>query len=75
MKTTITAQEAADLTVADNDLIDDHHLLLAQDAPCLTCGETYPGSGVEHGIRFDTESGMYWNWDSAHRANWISEEE
>lgn len=69
----LTRAEAQDVFSCENeDLHERHQEFLYSRAACLTCGEEYPGT-VEHGVRFNPESWMYENVDTAHPGNWIVE--
>lgn len=73
----LTREQAEDVypsEVESQDLHERHQEFLRDRATCLTCGEEYPGT-VEHGIRFNCESWMYENVDTAHSGNWIIESE
>ena len=60
-----------ELVAEENDVPENHLALVAQNACCLTCGEQYPGTGTEHWIAWNGESGRWEARDAAHPANWI----
>ena len=70
--TTASRNFVATLVADENDLPPHHLALLLRDSCCITCGEEYPGTGIEHWIAWNAESGMWESRDAAHRANWIS---
>lgn len=70
--TTASRNFVATLVADENDLPPHHLALLLRDSCCITCGEEYPGTGTEHWIAWNAESGRWELRDAAHRANWIS---
>ena len=60
--------------VRKHDLPADHNRMIEHGASCQTCWESYPGA-IEHGLRFNAESGMYEAFDAAHPAAWIIADE
>lgn len=68
--TTAGRNFVATLVAEENDLPGNHLALVLQNACCLTCAEPYPGTGIEHWIAWNAESGRWELRDAAHQGNW-----